>query len=233
MTWAHVQSKEIDTESGGATSSTLTFSSAVGSGNLVVGMFFTLLSGTLTSVTDNKGNSYTVVDSLNAGGGFSSGSIGYTFVGGNLTGGPTVLTFTISGGSGVYYAFADEFSNSGGATPSSPVDVHAVSNPAYTSPTTVTSSSITTTISGDLIWSLAYVSTVTSTLTAGTGYTQTFAGDGANALVYLCAEYQTQASSGAITSTFGVGGTTSSSAGIFIMALKAPSANVLYAQICL
>lgn len=224
MSWTKVQTLESDTVSGSATSWPISFAGAVGSGNLVVGQVLLYAGGTLTSITDDKSNTYTVLDSNSNIANQSSN--GYNFVLGNITNAPTTLTFHITGGLGFYMAVMEEFSSSNGATAANPVDVHSLKNDTtgVQPPATVTSNSVTTTQAGDLIWGA--IITPWNTITTQSGFTASYNGNGTNALFFMALEYETQGGAGAITAAFNFTGSSGSfqTYGLYIVALKEPAA---------
>lgn len=227
MSWTHIQVKEADTQAGSATSFAITFTvtGAVGSGNCVVGYFIDALSSaTVTSITDNQSNTYNIID--------NSTTLGTTFLLGNITNGPTTITVHMTGGSGFYILLVDEYHNTSGATISNPIDGHALANSTGTAPTTLTSSSITTANSGDLIWSTGFTNNP-KTLTLGSGFTQTFSASTIGGLGWDLLEFEVQSTAGAMTSTMGVTGTGAATAIMGILGIQAPASDVLFSQICL
>src|SRR5262252_2344343 len=113
MAWTHAQSAGEITGSG--TSANVSFGVAVGSGDVVCGLFITASGsgGTPSSVTDDKSNSYTIVDSIIAG---PSGLSSWSFWGGPFTNGPTTITVTMSVTQALLWILIDEFSPGGSGT---------------------------------------------------------------------------------------------------------------------
>jgi len=187
---------------GTCTTCTLTFSSPIGSGHAVVGAILYQDPGntrTVSSIVDDKGNSYIVGAKVfdTAGGSNLSQAI---FWRGNIPNGPTVLTATMSASTGTALQRADEYS--GSAALVDPSD-GTNSNYQITPPVTtdaVTSGTFTTTVINDLIWSVS--TGVTGVLnTAGTGFT----GRG-NILGYVATEDKNLAAAGSTAGTWTYGG---------------------------
>jgi hypothetical protein len=119
MTFAHVQGTAHSGQSG--TSINATFSSAVTSGNVVTGVigWVGYIGGTdsLTSVTDDQGNAYTVIGKVVN---FLSGTTYYWatfFSAAEITNAPTIVTATLTPGSGspvFAVAMIDEWSGFSG-----------------------------------------------------------------------------------------------------------------------
>jgi hypothetical protein len=189
-----------NTHQNGATSSStvaVTLGAPVGTGNMLcvsIGSVHT--SGTQTfTVTDDKGNTYTSVDALaDTGNSFAFGTA-YIL---NVTNAPTVITATIRiAGTPTAETFAsiqvDEFSGV------SAFDGHAINNqvsPATTA-NAVTSTAITTTANGDLIYGTVVDILGGGTITKGTPFTQ----DLSVASAYMT-EHLIQSTAGSIAATF-------------------------------
>jgi hypothetical protein len=174
------------------------------------------VSGTVTSVTDNAGNStYAVIDSLlDASGNGSAAS----YAGYNLTGAPTVITLHFAGAVGFIRATADVFTNVAMTTP---LDGHAAQEQGSTGTgaNAVTSGSITPTTAKDMIWAGTnlFAFTGSPTIAVGTGYTSGADGNtGPNTPIRT--EYQLQTAATAVAGTFTVG--TTSTPMTFVIALK-------------
>ena len=192
---------------GGQVTSQSATGSAIGSGNTVVGAIaLDYVNGAtaVSSITDNaSGNTYTVLDTLNDGSKIEL----VTFIGTNITGGPTTITvnFTNSGPSFPQVVW-NEYSSVGGN------DGHTIQyqTSVGTGTDAVTSGSVTTTVNGDTVVGFTINSffpgggTGGATVSAGTGYTRrstdATAGDWD-----ATTEDLTQASAGAVAGTFTVG----------------------------
>lgn len=203
MAWAHVQdAHNSDGAVANVTSFSATFGVAVGSGNLVVGVVTwdsASGQGTLNTVTDNKGNTYTISDSINSAGDTQQAA---SFSLGNVTGGPTVITanFTSTGG-GDHWITIVVSEYSGGPAAADFRDGHTgqLQTAVGTGANAISSGNITTTANGDLIWGATVSPTSTPTATAGTGFTLR-GSDITNTFTYD--EDQVQTTAGSIAATF-------------------------------
>ncbi len=145
----------------------------VGSGNTVIGSFSIDSSGggDIVSVTDDKGNTYTVVDNVNDAANVQRFC---SFVLGNIANGPSTIT---AGSTSKSFRTVTWEEISGVAALSDPRDGHGgqLQTAPGTSSNGVTSGSVTTTVNGDLIWgatcnsSDGTVPSVGSGFAAGTG----------------------------------------------------------------
>lgn len=201
-----------NTGQNGATASTtipVTLTSAVGSGHMlcVTVNWAGLVGESLVSVTDDKSNTYALVDSIvNAN--FCSANA-YIL---NVTNAPQTITATISNSRAFGSIVVDEWSN---VLASSALDGHVsqTQTNAGTGANAITSGSITTTANGDLIYGYT-VSVSGLGATAGTGFTQR---QGLSSTFYT--ENLIQATAGSTAATF----TASSATDIFntfVMAFK-------------
>jgi hypothetical protein len=150
------------------------FSQAVSSGGFVVGAVTQHAAGAagflVTSITDDKNNAYTLVDS--AAPNNLAGAELLTFYGGPFTNGPTTLTFTGSGGSGVGQRWRVQLAEFAGL--SGTIDGHAMQAQAAPGNGTnaITSGSISPTVNGDLIYgAMLLYGTNPATLAPGAGFT--------------------------------------------------------------
>lgn len=199
-----------------ATSATVALTgTAITAGNTVVGavQWGNNPPQTLLSIQDDKGNSYTVADSIND----ASGQTEATFYLFNVpAGGPSTITATFSAATNFRRILWDEFS---GVATASPVDGHVANiNTGSTSTDAITSTNITTTANGDLIWSAYFDNFGGVTWTQGTGFAildQGTAADNCN----MGSEWLTQSTAGAIAGTWTQGTAGSAVAGV--IALKA------------
>ena len=131
---AFVQAKSIGEASVSATSKAVTMDAAVGSGNLLAGIvtWATSTPSDLTSVTDDKGNSYTIVNAIADTGNNQSAA---SFYGKNLSGGPTVITANFGVSNNFKGLSVQEFS---GLDTSAPLDGTNEQGQLQTSPGTGT-----------------------------------------------------------------------------------------------
>jgi hypothetical protein len=184
---------------------------AVGSGNLVVGIFlFGGTNCTCTGVTDDKGNTYTLLDQLkNA----TDGANGVVFYKENVTNAPTVITATQDVTNWFRRLVVSEYS---GVATVSAIDGHTGairSPPPAFGANNIVSGNIATTTNGDLIWGVVEDTpgAGTVTYTAGTSpiaftsRASSVAGGIVNA--FLVEEY-IQPAAGTIQTTFGQSATT-------------------------
>lgn len=212
MTISHVQGTHAGADGSGSTI-VLTFTNPVGTGNTVCGGF-SFNSTTLTSVTDDKGNTYNTETLIT-----SAGASCYAFSLGNITNGPKIITITLAANSGFgNTSVADEYS--GTAALSDPRDVHGGQAQSSVGTTTdaVSSGSFTTTANGDLIYGVTICTNSANLCAAGTGFTGRSSDTGGGAV----SEDLVQSSAGSIAATF-----TNSQAGdffaTFLLAIKAAS----------
>lgn len=211
MAFAFVQADAAGSSAGSSVSVTL--SSAVGSGNTVLGTVSwgsTTLTN-LTSVTDDKGNSYTIKDKVADATNVQSAAF---FVLGNITNAPKTLTANFSGTLNFLEVGAAEYS--GAAAAADPSDGHIVS--AVTAigigGGTASSGSLTTTVNGDLLVGLTVDTNNGAAPTAGSGFTVDLSS--ATVQVTTAIEHETQTTAGATSATF-----TSPSGGRYIVSLIA------------
>lgn len=219
MTIAHVQSGAAG-QGASAASISVTIS-AVGSGNLLAGAAFlgTTLVSDFTSITDNQGNTYTIVDKQL---GVSVHRVLVTFYCANVTNAPTIITANFANTPVDIGIFVEEYS---GVATSSPLDGHAIQavNGPGLGTDAVSSGSITTTLGGDLIYGVGADLNGSATLVQGTGFTSRTLNDSTTS-AFITTEDLIQVSAGAIaaTFTFGIGNNDDEIAAV--MAFKAPVA---------
>jgi hypothetical protein len=184
-----------------------TFSAAVASGDTVCGLvsFGHAASSALTSVTDNKSNTYNLetltFDSTN-----DQDVIAFSLS--NITNGPTVITANFTNAEGGQSIIIDEFS--GCATAASderdlPAAAGNFQNTPGTGTNAVTSPSRTTVTNGDLLYGATSNNAGDdTTLTAGTGFTLTGTSSGVsgNTAAMLKSEWMVQTTAGAVAATF-------------------------------
>ena len=186
------------TQNGATSSATVvcTMGAGVGGGHLVVLFVGTNVGVTgVSSVTDDKSDSCTVVDEAGGAGNYNLTSVYCP----NVTAGATTFTATLSSAATLAMAFGAEFS---GVLTTSPLDVHAAQT--QTTPGTganaITSGSVTTTHANELIVGGTVNRSGAAgagTITIGTGFTL-----GQSVANTLTSEYQVQAAAGSIAATF-------------------------------
>jgi hypothetical protein len=168
MAIVHVQGGSAGIVTAAGLTQAVTLGATVGVGNLVCGVLsYYTPSGPLSSVIDDKGNNYTIVDNI-AGTGMSSFTLS-TFYLANITNAPQTITATFTNTLFYVMILADEYSGVAAV----PLDGHAINQqPSFGNATAdaVTSGSITPTVSGDLIYGGVTDGGV-STIVAGTGFT--------------------------------------------------------------
>lgn len=179
-----------------------TFSSPVAAGDGVLG-FVTYDTGTgeaVSSVKDDKGNSYTVVKNIND---TSFNQANATFYGQNLTNGPVTVTVTFSvnqPGSSAQVSL-DEFAGIAA------LDVTAAADQASpgTGANGISSGNATTTVNGDLLYGTTTQATTAGgfpVYSAGTSFTLANNTNGSSSSIGMGSEYQVQANAGAVAATF-------------------------------
>src|SRR5215467_2175866 len=179
MTWSHVQFGQANNFST-VTSQPITIS-AVGSGNIVTGTVEVFSGSTLSSVTDDKSNSYTVVPNDLGNGYYAFYSTGL------ITNGPTTITANFTSSPGVFLT-VDEWAPPASTTAIA-LDGHVYDASFVASPTDITGTAITTASSGDLV--LSYSESNASI--AGAGWTATSGGTS-----FIVSEFQVQSAAGSI-----------------------------------
>lgn len=200
MAITHIQTASNGTVSGSSTSATVT---AIGSGHLVAG-FAVWDSAVLTdfiSVTDNQGNTYTIVDKVSAASNGFNHSWG-SFYCPNITNGPVTITANYVSATPNIAIFLDEYS---GVATTSPLDGHAMSTQLApgTGADGCTSGNITTTVAGDLIYSgMVDVQGITGSNASGTSFTLRVNNDASNGQSFSCTEDRIQVAAGSIAGTF-------------------------------
>jgi len=126
----------------------------------------------VTSITDDKNNPYTLVDSVTPPNDVNGTQLA-TFYGGPFTNGPTTITVTGSGGPGQGQRWRVALAEFAGI--SGTIDGHAMQGQSApgNGPNAITSGSISTSANGDLIYSafLFYGGTSPATLAPGVGFT--------------------------------------------------------------
>lgn len=174
------------------------FGAPVGSGNAVMG-FAGGYSSSISSVTDDQSNSYTVTSQLASG---SGGMNIFGFYALNLTNAPQTITVTFDGTTFAAYAVIHEAS---GIATASAADgaVGAVSNGVGEAADAISSTAITATADGDYIIGLTANATFNGhNPAAGTGFTSRQAGGDGSGATGFKSEDQVQSTQGSIAATF-------------------------------
>lgn len=176
MAIALVQSNKAG-PTGGSASLSVTFSSSTTSGNLIVVAFAWDSNGTVSSVTDNKSNTYSAAGSVANNTNSSTSCMIYYAK--NISGGAShQVTVTISASTTIRVAVA-EYS---GADTAAPLDQSAVGTGNTSSMVT---SSVTLSANNELLACIGMISDgFFAAPTAGTGYTNRQTWTGANDAAY-------------------------------------------------
>jgi hypothetical protein len=221
----HAISPDVD-GTGGAHSNTIVLSLAatVTSGSLVVGAAtfanYNFATPTISSIVDDKGNSYTVIDNVYD----SADTQSYvSFYRANVTNAPLTVTLTFGAAAAPNWLRMSLAEFSGVAT-ASPLDGHNGQVTATTTTDGASSNTFTTAANGDLIW-CGYMdgSGGAQPFTTGTGFTS-IDNDGVN--IGMGHEWRTQTTAGAGTAgtwTAGAAGNVTVLAAAFKAVAGAPS----------
>jgi len=165
MAFAHVQASSR--VSGSAASGDITLSSTTQDNLVVVHVMTDSGTATVTSITDDQGNTYVVGTKQNGVGDDHSGTQGY---GVQVTGGVTLVTVNFSA-SVAFNIGADEYS--GGADNNAQVFDESLG--AFDTGTALSVTTLTPSQSGNLVVATR-VTEATKTYTAGTDYTLSLSG---------------------------------------------------------
>lgn len=196
-----------------ATTATATFSGAVKNGNKVLGMVTWYDPGaliTLSGVTDNQSNSYTVAGTVLYT--LLAQRVAYFYSTSAITNAPTVITATFSGSAQFRRVLIEEWS---GIAAFDKYAGNEQSAPG-TGTDAVTSTAVTPTTNGQLIWGgmeVVYDTGSAPTVSVGTGYTVGLAPVAANA-VPMGTEYKIQSSAASVATTWTLSATKGTVAGI-------------------
>lgn len=203
-----------DFSGGGLASLSSTLAAGVASGSLVCGHVTCSNGVDFSAVTDDKGNSYTLVST--GGNDTTNGQRAAMFYKENVTNGPTVFTVTFVGGASTNYVAitADEFSGVATASALTGTPALNVQNSPGTGANVITAPSITPGEAGALIYACTQNDGGSTLATAGSGFTS----GTSNATAACRSEWLTH-TSGAIVATFGIAANESHITGV--MAFKA------------
>lgn len=201
----------------GSNSTTISFPAAVASGHAVMGIATFGSSNQLRTITDDKGNSYSIDDSITD---VPNDQTTVSFHLINITNSPITLTFTFLN-TGYYNAamMAEDYANVGA------LDKHTIQlqvSPGTTADA-VSSGSVTTAFNGELIFGATSPPSAAGTLSAGTGFTLQDSRDLTGGLIPLGTESLVQGAAGAVAATF----TSNIATGTFataVLTFQAPSA---------
>ncbi|MBI2023163.1 hypothetical protein HYT01_01190 [Candidatus Giovannonibacteria bacterium] len=199
-TVAYVQSKDAR-NAAQATTIAVTFTSATVSGNAIVGaVTWGCAFADLTSVTDNKGNSYTLKTRAEDAGNTQSIQAFYAK---NITGGAThTITANINGSCSFRAIAVHEVSGVDTTAPDDGSNQQFQSAPG-TGTNALTSGSFTTSANGDYIFSATQdTSANTASHTAGTTISYTRVTNGSSADVDFASEWGTQTTAGSVAGTW-------------------------------
>lgn len=219
MAFSYIQGNTHENLSTSSSTVAVTLASTVGSGHaLMVWVGWASNSGdTVTGISDDKSNTYTLVDLARDNAEGYSWQSAYLL---NATNAPKTITATLSASQPFASIVVDEYS---GIASSAALNGHAMQDqldPGIGA-NAVTSGNITTTAGGDLIYG-GTVSITSSTLTAGTSFAQRQFVDSS-----FETEDRTQASAGSVAATF----TTNGSGSVYnfitgVMAFKAAASGI-------
>jgi hypothetical protein len=193
-----VQSQTNSTGASAGASIAITFSSAVTSGNTVVGgVSWGTANNDLTSVTDDKGNTYNIVRTVSDSG---NGQTQATFYLANITNAPTVITANFTNTPAYRAITATELS--GVATTPLDGQTGQLQSAPGTGTDAITSLTITPTQNGDYIYGVTFDTSTHNIPSAGTNFTSLASvGDGATTQSGL-SEGLVQGTAASIAATF-------------------------------
>lgn len=202
MTWSLLQSASLSNAT--TITPTVAVTNPIGSGNLYCGGVAHDSAQTLSSVTDDKSNTYnlstTFTDTVNA--------IAVTaFWLGNITNGPKTITLHFSAATNSL-AVVSEFSGDLAASNPSDGSTGQFQTAIAAGANNQTSTAITTTTAGDLAFGVGVDSNNTALCTAGTSpnaYTSINTATNTTNVTSMRTEFFSQVAAGSIAATFGPG----------------------------
>lgn len=172
MAFTRVQGGGIDRSGSINSTASVTLGATVGNGNCICGYvsWDTSTGANLSSVTDDKGNTYNLESAAtDTGNNQSMGAFSRT----NITNAPQTITATLSVGADSFSVLLDEFSG-GSTTSADERDGAAHGGQWQSSPGTaadgVTSGTFTTSVNGDLLWGGTVVPPSTQIASNGTAF---------------------------------------------------------------
>ena len=172
-----------------------TMTNPVGSGHMVACWTKENATAAVSSVTDDKGNTQTLVDNAN-----NDGSLFQSSYRLNITNGPQTFTATFASAVGVQGISCDEFS---GVATTLALDVHAMTpqSAVGTGANAISSASVTTTAAGELIVAATFdVGNGSATISAGTAFT--LRQNDTSGGVHSATESLVQSAAGSVAGTF-------------------------------
>lgn len=214
---AFVQAKASQLATGNPPTIDVTLNASVGSGNGLCGMVTHGATDTAVTVSDDKGNTYTIVRDL------GSAIRATTFYLTNITNAPTTITATPNDSTLYIQIVVIEMS---GVKTSAALDVETgqLQSSPGTSTDAITSGAVTTAENGEFVCGFSAVTDnlQSNTYTAGTNFTERAEGGNGSSGVDAVGESLVQTSAGSIAATFTQ--STTNSTATFIMTFKAAAA---------
>jgi hypothetical protein len=189
------QSKAWHVQVSGTTNA-LAFTTAVSSGGCVIVYIVYDDTATISSIVDDKGNSYAVKNTIDDA--TDNMQVSQAVLG-NITNGPTTITATFTGT--IFNSAVSIAEWAGVSAVADPSDVFG--GQAVNAATSLTSGNVTTTVDGDLISGLIVGASSNAALVIGSGFT-----DGQNSATYQTStayidwEWEIQATHGAVAATW-------------------------------
>jgi hypothetical protein len=210
MPTAFVQGAFAFTDASSQASQAVSFDSNVTAGNLIaVWVKYGTGASVFGSVTDNQGNTYTAVDTINSTG--ASLNTLKSFYAKNVAGGATTVTLNFTGSTGVYPRIMVHEAN--GCDTSAPLDGHSVLDQAGTTTGTdaISTGADTTVADGDLILGFTCDELNLGTpVVAGTAYTlRTDGASSPNNFDHCYSESKVQSTHGSVSANFSPSGNVS------------------------
>lgn len=181
---------------GASTTVAVTLGATVGSAHMLavcVAWGNSLVSDVVNSITDDKSNTYTIVDTVRDATNSETFVSAYAF---NITNAPITITATLNASRNFNGILVDEFS---GILTTNPIDGHAMQVQAApgTGANAITSGNFTTASNGDLIYGCNVDTAGPGDANSGTGFTQDlFLSNG------FVTEHKVQSSAGSVAATF-------------------------------
>lgn len=222
MSIAPVQHKNTPADGTTSTSVSVVLTSAVGSGHAVMG-YVSYGDGSvgISSVTDDKSNTYTVVDQIADSPNAQQYASFYLL---NVTNAPQTITVNFTGPFAFRAICVDEFS---GIATTLALDGHTgqVQTGVGTGTNAATSGNTTTTAAGDLIYGMiGDDSNLTNLIAPGTGFLRLNSYDGAGNGLPMATEWALQGSASSATAATFTSAVGSSTLITMVMAFKAAAA---------
>jgi hypothetical protein len=201
---------------GGILISECTLTGGTAGGTIAVGVWVSTSGTTLSSVTDNCGDTFTLYDNptaTNSGGAATAVARAY-----NVTGGTCLVTSHWSSSNGNKYIYAESIA--GTLASGDPLDQHTVAA-TTTSSTTCTdclsSGNVTTTQNNEYVFGIAMCGTGVGVLRGGSGFTESIS---VPPTLHGMPERLAKISAGVTAALFTRSGTTSATVNVHIMTFK-------------